>query len=74
MKQKTTDEIFHKIINQRNLRKEAIDALAEKYQPKIIRQYNENGHQISVIEAAYADGANNCQYIKPTGRSGEYEL
>lgn len=48
-----------------------IDALADNYRPKVIRWYMENGHKVSIIAAAYAEGAQSSEYCKRT--SGGYK-
>lgn len=50
-----------------------INAYCQQFRPKIIRTYDENGKEVKVIEAAYAEGARGIQKIKSTARRG-YEL
>jgi len=51
-----------------------IDVLANTYRPKILREYWEDGHKVTVWEAATAEGGSYKQFCKPTGRQGTYEL
>ncbi len=45
----TTDKIHFDIINNSTRRKEW-KKVVEKYQPKVIREYEENGHIVKVYE------------------------
>ena len=51
-----------------------IDEYAAQYRPKILEQRQENGYTYTRYEAAHAENCGCHQYVKPTGRSGSYEL
>ncbi len=56
----------------RKAMEQKIDDYAKQFRPKVIRKYKENGYLVTVYEPATCC---NChQFIKPTGRSGDYEL
>lgn len=47
-----------------------IEAYAEQFRPKVIGRYEENGHTVTVLAPAFAEGCNNKQWCKAT--SGGY--
>ena len=51
-----------------------IEALAAKYQPKVIATEIVDGKPKYIIEAAYAEGCRSVQYVKKTGNHGYREL
>lgn len=37
-----------------------MEEFAQRFRPKVIRQYEDQGHLVTVYQTAFAEGANEC--------------